>query len=165
MKKILFCLMSLCFIFASCNRDDKPITLSVDKAEITANNEDFATFTVLCEGKDVTNESLLFLEGQDEELGSNIFSTAEAGKYTFYAYVNGTGANNSIVSVINDVPTTGTSFGGEPVDIYDNESSSLNANISSSSYTLFDGISPFIICVNRVCGLWIRWKLAILFSS
>lgn len=61
-----------------------------------------------------------------------------AGKYTFYAYVNGTGANNSIVSVINDVPTTGTSFGGEPVDIYDNESSSLNANISSlKSYNYF----------------------------
>lgn len=61
-----------------------------------------------------------------------------AGKYTFYAYVNGTGANNSIVSVINDVPTTGTSFGGEPVDIYDNESSSLSANISSlKSYNYF----------------------------
>ena len=26
-------------------------------------------------------------------------------------------------------------------------------------------LSPFIICVNRVCGLWKRWKLAILFSS
>ena len=85
MKKIFFCLISLCFIFAACNRDDKPITLSVDKTEIIANNEDIATFTVLCEGKDVTDESLLFLEGQDEELGSNIFSTAEAGKYTFYA--------------------------------------------------------------------------------
>ena len=61
-----------------------------------------------------------------------------AGKYTFYAYVNGTGANNSTASVINDVPTTGTSFGGKPVDIYDNESSSLSANISSlKSYNYF----------------------------
>ena len=61
-----------------------------------------------------------------------------AGSYVFYAYVNGTGANNSTVSVINGVPTTGTSFGGEPVDIYDNESSSLSANISSlKSYNYF----------------------------
>ena len=75
----------LCCISTACNRDDKPITLSVDKTEIIANNEDVATFTVLCEGKDVTDESHLFIEGQDEELGSNIFSTAEAGNYTFYA--------------------------------------------------------------------------------
>lgn len=75
----------LCCISTACNRDDKPITLNVDKTEIIANNEDVATFTVLCEGKDVTDESHLFIEGQDEELGSNIFSTAEAGNYTFYA--------------------------------------------------------------------------------
>ena len=75
-----------------------------------------------------------------------------AGKYTFYAYVNGTGANNSTVSVINGVPTTGTSFGGEPVDIYDNESSSLSANISSlKSYNYFyvnipgDNITDFYL--------------------
>lgn len=61
-----------------------------------------------------------------------------AENYVFYAYANGTGANNSTVSVINGVPTTGTSFGGEPVDIYDNESSSLSANISSlKSYNYF----------------------------
>ncbi|MBO5810607.1 MAG: hypothetical protein J6R32_07235 [Bacteroidales bacterium] len=87
MKKILYLLtiVALFSISTACNRDDKPITLSVDKTEIIANNEDVATFTVLCEGKDVTDESHLFIEGQDEELGSNIFSTAEAGNYTFYA--------------------------------------------------------------------------------
>ena len=87
MKRILcfFAIIALCCISTSCNRDDKPITLSSDKTEIVANGEDIVTFTVLCDGKDVTDESHFYMEGQEEELGSNIFSTSEAGKYTFYA--------------------------------------------------------------------------------
>lgn len=87
MRRILyfFAIIALCCISTSCNRDDKPITLSSDKTEIVADGEDIVTFTVLCEGKDVTDESHFYMEGQEEELGSNIFSTSEAGKYTFYA--------------------------------------------------------------------------------
>ena len=87
MKKLLyfFAVITLYCISTSCNRDDKPITLSTDKTEIIADGEDIATFTVLCEGKDVTDESTFYLEGQDEELGSSIFSTSEAKTYTFYA--------------------------------------------------------------------------------
>ena len=87
MKKLtyFFALIALYCISTACNRDDKPITLSTNKTEIIADGEDIATFTVLCEGKDVTDESTFFLEGQDGEFGSSIFSTSEAKTYTFYA--------------------------------------------------------------------------------
>ena len=85
MKRILLYLLTLCFVITSCDRTDKPITLSVDKAEIVANDEDIATFKVMCEDKDVTEESRLYIKGQGEELGSTFFSTAEAKTYTFYA--------------------------------------------------------------------------------
>lgn len=85
MKRILLYLLTLCFVITSCDRTDKPITLSVDKTEIIANDEDIATFKVMCEDKDVTEESRLYIKGQGEELGSTFFSTAEAKSYTFYA--------------------------------------------------------------------------------
>lgn len=85
MKRILLYLLTLCFVITSCDRTDKPITLSVDKAEIVANDEDIATFKVMCEDKDVTEESRIYIKGQGEELGSTFFSTAEAKSYTFYA--------------------------------------------------------------------------------
>ena len=80
MKRLIyfFAIITLYCIATSCNRDDKPITLSSNKTEIIADGEDIATFTVLCEGKDVTDESTFFLEGQDGEFGSSFFSTSEA---------------------------------------------------------------------------------------
>lgn len=85
MKRILLYLLTLCFVITSCDRTDKPITLSVDKTEIIANDEDIATFKVMCEDKDVTEESRIYIKSQGEELGSTFFSTAEAKSYTFYA--------------------------------------------------------------------------------
>ena len=85
MKRIFFCLLALCFILTACDRTDKPITLSVDKTEIIADGEDIATFKVLCDGKDVTDESRYYMEGQEEELGTCVFSTTEAKSYSFYA--------------------------------------------------------------------------------
>lgn len=85
MKRFFLYLLAFCFIMTSCDRTDKPITLSVDKTEIIANDEDIATFKVMCEDKDVTDESRLYVKGLDVELGSAVFSTSEAKSYTFYA--------------------------------------------------------------------------------
>ena len=85
MKKLLYFFATIFICITSCDRTDKPITLSVDKKEIIADDEDFATFKVLCEGKDVTEESRIILKDGNVELGTAVFSTSEAKSYTFFA--------------------------------------------------------------------------------
>ena len=104
MKKLLYIFATIFICITSCDRTDKPITLSVDKKEIIADDEDFATFKVLCEGKDVTEESKIFLKGVDTELGTAVFSTSEAKSYTFFARRKSHDSNEVTITAKNPEP-------------------------------------------------------------
>lgn len=104
MKKLLYFFATIFICITSCDRTDKPITLSVDKKEIIADDEDFATFKVLCEGKDVTDESKIFLKGVDTELGTAVFSTSEAKSYTFFARRKSHDSNEVTITAKNPEP-------------------------------------------------------------
>lgn len=104
MKKLLYIFATIFICITSCDRTDKPITLSVDKKEIIADDEDFATFKVLCEGKDVTDESKIFLKGVDTELGTAVFSTSEAKSYTFFARRKSHDSNEVTITAKNPEP-------------------------------------------------------------
>lgn len=104
MKKLLYFFATIFICITSCDRTDKPITLSVDKKEIIADDEDFATFKVLCEGKDVTEESKIFLKGVDTELGTAVFSTSEAKSYTFFARRKSHDSNEVTITAKNPEP-------------------------------------------------------------
>lgn len=104
MKKLLYIFATIFICITSCDRTDKPITLSVDKKEIIADDEDFVTFKVLCEGKDVTEESKIFLKGVDTELGTAVFSTSEAKSYTFFARRKSHDSNEVTITAKNPEP-------------------------------------------------------------
>ena len=104
MKKLLYFFATIFICITSCDRTDKPITLSVDKKEIIADDQDFATFKVLCEGKDVTDESKIFLKGVDTELGTAVFSTSEAKSYTFFAKRKSHDSNEVTITAKNPEP-------------------------------------------------------------
>ncbi|MDR3261641.1 MAG: Omp28-related outer membrane protein [Tannerella sp.] len=63
------------------------LVITVDRAEIKANDKDMATFTVTADGQDVTALATVILaEGETETaLEQASFSTGTAGAYTFYA--------------------------------------------------------------------------------
>ena len=104
MKKLLYIFAIIFICITSCDRTDKPITLSVDKKEIIADDEDFATFKVLCEGKDVTEESKIFLKDGNIELGTAVFSTSEAKSYTFFARRKSHDSNEVTITAKNPEP-------------------------------------------------------------
>lgn len=104
MKKLLYIFATIFICITSCDRTDKPITLSVDKKEIIADDEDFATFKVLCEGKDVTDESTIILKDGNIELGTAVFSTSEAKSYTFFARRKSHDSNEVTITAKNPEP-------------------------------------------------------------
>lgn len=104
MKKLLYIFATIFICITSCDRTDKPITLSVDKKEIIADDEDFVTFKVLCEGKDVTDESTIILKDGNIELGTAVFSTSEAKSYTFFARRKSHDSNEVTITAKNPEP-------------------------------------------------------------
>ena len=104
MKKLLYIFATIFICITSCDRTDKPITLSVDKKEIIADDQDFATFKVLCEGKDVTDESTIILKDGNIELGTAVFSTSEAKSYTFFARRKSHDSNEVTITAKNPEP-------------------------------------------------------------
>lgn len=104
MKKLLYFFATIFICITSCDRTDKPITLSVDKKEIIADDEDFATFKVLCEGKDVTDESTIILKDGNIELGTAVFSTSEAKSSTFFARRKSHDSNEVTITAKNPEP-------------------------------------------------------------
>lgn len=104
MKKLLYIFATIFICITSCDRTDKPITLSVDKKEIIADDQDFATFKVLCEGKDVTDESTIILKDGNIELGTAVFSTSEAKSYTFFAKRKSHDSNEVTITAKNPEP-------------------------------------------------------------
>ena len=66
-----------------------PVSLSVDKENIKANNKDVATFTITADGEDVTNAATIYMvENTDSLITESSFSTKNSGSYTFYATYN-----------------------------------------------------------------------------
>ncbi|MBQ2906543.1 MAG: IdeS/Mac family cysteine endopeptidase [Bacteroidales bacterium] len=104
MKKLLYIFAIIFICITSCDRTDKPITLSVDKKEIIADDQDFVTFKVLCEGKDVTDESTIILKDGNIELGTAVFSTSEAKSYTFFARRKSHDSNEVTITAKNPEP-------------------------------------------------------------
>ncbi len=88
MKKILFILLAIAGLVA-CDSKEPSVELKpqllVDKAEIIANGEDFVTFLVKFDGKDVTADATIHFADSHEALEGNTFKTKYAGEYEFYA--------------------------------------------------------------------------------
>lgn len=90
MKKLFYFSLLILLYVTSCKpkppvEETKPITLSVDTTEILANGEDIATFTVLCDKEDVTDDCLIYFAVNNEQLNGYTFSTTEPDTCKFYA--------------------------------------------------------------------------------
>ncbi len=90
MKKVFYLSLLILLYVTSCKpkppvEETKPITLSVDTTEILANGEDIATFTVLCDKEDVTDDCLIYFAANNEQLSGYTFSTTEPDTCKFYA--------------------------------------------------------------------------------
>ena len=90
MKKVFYLSLLILLYVTSCKpkppvEETKPITLSVDTSEILANGEDIATFTVLCDKEDVTDDCLIYFAANNEQLSGYTFSTTEPDTCKFYA--------------------------------------------------------------------------------
>ena len=90
MKKLFYLSLLILLYVTSCKpkppvEETKPITLSVDTTEILANGEDIATFTVLCDKEDVTDDCLIYFAANNEQLSGYTFSTTEPDTCKFYA--------------------------------------------------------------------------------
>lgn len=98
MKRIIYCfiaVMALAFT-ASCEKASQGLVLVADKTEFVADGEDEVTFTVMKDGKDITNtsgvtvcsEGTLSICLPPSENGFK-FSTSKAGEYIFSASYKG----------------------------------------------------------------------------
>ena len=96
MKKLfgLFALLSLAVGFTACEETNAPetpdntiVTLSVDKAEISADGKVFVTFTVS------PAEAQIICLNDNSVLSTNTFKTTTAGEYRFAAIHNGVKSN------------------------------------------------------------------------
>ena len=96
MKKLfgLFALLSLAVGFTACEETNAPetpdntiVTLSVDKAEISADGKEFVTFTVS------PAEAQIICLNDNSVLSTNTFKTTNAGEYRFAAIHNGVKSN------------------------------------------------------------------------
>ena len=61
----------------------KEVTLTVEQEEYMVG--EVATFTVDCNGTDVTSSATIYLAENDEAIEGNTFTIEESGTYTFYA--------------------------------------------------------------------------------
>lgn len=59
-------------------------------------------FTVDCNGEDVTDDSEIFLDGEQSKLPENTFVATEAGNYLFYAVYKGEKSNKVTVTFAED---------------------------------------------------------------
>jgi len=85
--------------------EQKAITLVADRTTIKANGTESATLSVVDEdGKDVTSESTIFVDGA--RLSGTRFTTTTAGTYRLYAERNGV-RSNEVTITATEVTATG----------------------------------------------------------
>ena len=100
MKKLfgLFAILSLAVGFTACEEvapntpDNNEVTLSVDKAEISADGKEFVTFTA------TPAEAQIICLNDNSVLSTKTFKTTTAGEYRFAAIHNGTKSNEVTVT-------------------------------------------------------------------
>ena len=100
MKKLfgLFAILSLAVGFTACEEvapntpDNNEVTLSVDKAEISADGKEFVTFTA------TPAEAQIICLNDNSVLSTNTFKTTTAGEYRFAAIYNGVKSNEVTVT-------------------------------------------------------------------
>ena len=109
MKRIIYCfiaVMALAFT-ASCEKASQGLVLVADKTEFVADGEDEVTFTVMKDGKDITNTSGVTVCSEGtlstclplRENGFK-FSTSIAGEYIFSASYEGEHSESVTVNAI-----------------------------------------------------------------
>ena len=145
MKKILFVLLAIAGLVA-CDSKEPSVELKpqllVDKAEIIANGEDFVTFLVKFDGKDVTADATIHYADSHEALEGNTFKTKYAGEYEFYAQYGS--AKSEVLQVYakedNDTPgpepqEKDLKLSVEPDTIYVDESVTFKVELEGNDVT------------------------------
>ena len=99
MKKLfnIFALLSLATGFVACENTEQPtpdnkeyqVELSADKAEIMADGQDAATFTVEVDGSNTTDGVMIICLNDNSVLEGDTFTTTTAGEYRFKASYRG----------------------------------------------------------------------------
>ena len=87
--------------------DDKPITLEASTSTIKANGVDYAQFTVMQEGSDVTSAASIYVNGG--KLNGTRFVTTTPGTYIVYAE-KGSVKSNELTITAEEVTATGKSI-------------------------------------------------------
>ena len=113
MNKILMTasmLLMSALMLVSCEETEGEVSMdagffvSVDKNVISSNGEDFVTFKAHLDGNDVTSGTVFYAVSGDKyiPITSNVFSTSEAGDYSFMASYGTFNTNDPVVvSAIN----------------------------------------------------------------
>lgn len=107
MNKVFRLLLVLGFwvSFSACGGDSNSgeekdeLILTVDKTVLLADGEDYATLSVLYNGKDVSSASIISVSAEASSLKGNIFSTTKVGTYNFQATYEGKKSNNVTIQV------------------------------------------------------------------
>ena len=145
MKKILFILLAIAGLVA-CDSKEPSVELKpqllVDKAEIIANGEDFVTFLVKFDGKDVTADATIHFADSHEALEGNTFKTKYAGEYEFYAQYGSAKSEVWQVYAKEDNNTPGPEpqerelkLSVEPDTIYVDESATFKVELEGNDVT------------------------------
>ncbi len=115
MRKLfnIFALLSLAAGFVACENTEQPtpdnkeysVELSADKAEIMADGQDVATFTVEVDGSNTTDGVMIICLNDNSVLEGDTFTTATAGEYRFKASYKGfTSAEVKITAKATEAP-------------------------------------------------------------
>ena len=93
----------------------KVVTLTVEQEEYMVG--EVATFTVDCNGTDVTSSATIYLAENDEAIEGNTFTTEESGTYTFYAKYQDEKSNNVAVTFNTSIEEESALLTVEPASI------------------------------------------------
>ena len=115
MRKLfnIFALLLLAAGFVACENTEQPtpdnkeysVELSADKAEIMADGQDAATFTVEVDGSNTTDGVMIICLNDNSVLEGDTFTTATAGEYRFKASYKGfTSAEVKITAKATEAP-------------------------------------------------------------
>lgn len=109
----LFLLFGAAALLGACSDSDEPtversVVLDASPKSIANDGVQAALFTVTLDGADVTAASQIFMQGADEPLASNAFTSTTPGTYTFHAVYDKIVSNTVTVTVTSgDAPKPG----------------------------------------------------------